>query len=156
MSAATGNTNCRAEAVQLYRPPLEGRSRKLIGGHQAAGPMVFSADLSNITSGADRFEAEAMPCLNNIFRAALRTVGKCARAEDAFRKAILKRGNRFTILSREPIAAPGCSRFSFIGVSHDRRKRLSYPCAACVRELSDDASTSAPIRAASSFICLLI
>jgi Sigma-70, region 4 len=31
-----------------------------------------------------------------------------------FRKSIFRRGDRFTVLSREPIAAPGCSRFSFI------------------------------------------
>jgi RNA polymerase sigma-70 factor (ECF subfamily) len=50
---------------------------------------AFQADLRKTPSEADRFEAEAVPYLNDIFRAALRMVGNRARAEDLVQEVYL-------------------------------------------------------------------
>jgi hypothetical protein len=84
-----------------------------------AGPMPREAppDVTRITDpegAADRFEAEAMPHMKDLYRMAIRMLGEPAQAEDVLQESIYKAGNLSTVSRAEQIAAHGCSVYSSI------------------------------------------
>jgi RNA polymerase sigma-70 factor (ECF subfamily) len=90
---------------------------------------VLSAtkDLSADPSIAERFEAEAMPHLNNIFRAAFRMVGDCARAEDVAQEVYLQAWQSFHRFEPGTNCHAWLFKILFHCVNHDRRKWLRFP-----------------------------
>jgi RNA polymerase sigma-70 factor, ECF subfamily len=88
---------------------------------------AFQADLRKTPSEADRFEAEAMPYLNDIFRAALRMVGNRARAEDLVQEAYLQAWKSFRRFEPGTNCRAWLFKILFHCVSHHRRKWLRSP-----------------------------
>ena len=90
---------------------------------------VLSAtkDLSADPSTAERFEAEAMPHLNNIFRAALRMVGDNARAEDVAQEVYLQAWQSFHRFEPGTNCHAWLFKILFHCVNHERRKWLRIP-----------------------------
>ena len=84
-------------------------------------------DLNNRQPEADRFEAEAMPHLNSIFRAALRMVGDTARAEDVVQEVYLKAWQSFHRFRPGTNCHAWLFKILFHCVNHDRRKWLRFP-----------------------------
>jgi RNA polymerase sigma-70 factor, ECF subfamily len=95
----------------------------------AIQPPVLMAtnDLSAAPSPAERFEAEAMPHLNNIFRAALRMVGDDARAEDVAQEVYLQAWKSFHRFEPGTNCHAWLFKILFHCVNHDRRKWLRFP-----------------------------
>jgi len=89
-------------------------------------PMATN-DLSPHRSPADRFEAEAMPHLHSIFRAAVRMVGDTARAEDVAQEVYLKAWQSFHRFQHGTNCHAWLFKILFHCVSHDRRKWLRFP-----------------------------
>ncbi len=83
--------------------------------------------LSAYQSPADRFEAEAMPQLHSIFRAALRMVGDSARAEDVAQEVYLKAWQSFHRCQQGTNCHAWLFKILFHCVNHDRRKWLRFP-----------------------------
>jgi len=83
--------------------------------------------LSTHRSPADRFEAEAMPHLNSIFRAALRMVGDSARAEDVAQEVYLKAWQSFHRFQEGTNCHAWLFKILFHCVNHERRKWLRFP-----------------------------
>ena len=94
----------------------------------ATQPPVLSAtnDLSADPSQAERFEAEALPHLNNIFRAALRMVGDNARAEDVAQEVYLQAWQSFQRFEPGTNCHAWLFKILFHCVNHDRRKWLRF------------------------------
>jgi RNA polymerase sigma-70 factor (ECF subfamily) len=84
-------------------------------------------DLITHQSPADRFEAEAMPHLNSIFRAALRMVGDSARAEDVTQEVYLKAWQSFHRFQPGTNCHAWLFKILFHCVNHDRRRWLRFP-----------------------------
>ena len=84
-------------------------------------------DLSTHQSPADRFEAEAMPHLNSIFRAALRMLGDSARAEDVAQEVYLKAWQSFHRFQQGTNCHAWLFKILFHCVNHDRRRWLRFP-----------------------------
>jgi RNA polymerase sigma-70 factor (ECF subfamily) len=83
--------------------------------------------LSPNKSPVERFEAEAMPHLNSIFRAALRMVGDSARAEDVVQEVYLKAWQSFHRFQHGTNCHAWLFKILFHCVNHDRRKWLRFP-----------------------------
>jgi RNA polymerase sigma-70 factor, ECF subfamily len=83
--------------------------------------------LSADSSPTERFEAEAMPHLNNIFRAALRMVGDNARAEDVAQEVYLQAWQSFHRFEPGTNCHAWLFKILFHCVNHDRRKWLRFP-----------------------------
>jgi RNA polymerase sigma-70 factor (ECF subfamily) len=83
--------------------------------------------LSADPSTAERFEAEAMPHLNNIFRAARRMVGDGARAEDVTQEVYLQAWQSFHRFEPGTNCHAWLFKILFHCVNHDRRKWFRFP-----------------------------
>jgi RNA polymerase sigma-70 factor (ECF subfamily) len=83
--------------------------------------------LSADSSPTERFEAEAMPHLNNIFRAALRMVGDNTRAEDVAQEVYLQAWQSFHRFEPGTNCHAWLFKILFHCVNHDRRKWLRFP-----------------------------
>jgi RNA polymerase sigma-70 factor (ECF subfamily) len=83
--------------------------------------------LSADPSTAERFEAEAMPHLNKIFRAALRMVDDSARAEDVAQEVYLQAWQSFHRFEPGTNCHAWLFKILFHCVNHERRKWLRIP-----------------------------
>jgi RNA polymerase sigma-70 factor (ECF subfamily) len=102
-----------------------------VGGPQAQEepkfPEAAANHLSAGQSSAERFEAEAMPHLPNIFRAALRMVGNSVRAEDVTQEVFLQAWRSFHRFEPGTNCHAWLFKILFHCVSQERRKWLRFP-----------------------------
>ena len=76
---------------------------------------------------ADRFEAEAMPHLNDIFRTAYRILGDRARAEDVVQDVFLQAWRSFQRFEAGTNCRAWLFKILFHCVHHHRRKWFRFP-----------------------------
>ena len=81
----------------------------------------------NQTSAADRFETEAMPHLNDIFRTATRILGDRARAEDVAQEVYLQAWKSFHRFEPGTNCRAWLFKILFHCVNHHRRKWFRFP-----------------------------
>ncbi len=74
-----------------------------------------------------RFEAEAMPHLNDIFRAASRMIGERARAEDVVQEVYLQAWKSFGRFETGTNCRAWLYKILFHCVNHHRRKWFRFP-----------------------------
>jgi RNA polymerase sigma-70 factor, ECF subfamily len=87
---------------------------------------AFALD-SSASSAADRFEAEAMPHLNDIFRTATRILGDQARAEDVAQEVYLQAWKSFHKFEPGTNCRAWLFKILFNCVNHHRRKWFRFP-----------------------------
>jgi RNA polymerase sigma-70 factor, ECF subfamily len=78
-------------------------------------------------STADRFEAEAMPHLNDVFRTATRILGDRARAEDVAQEVYLQAWKSFHRFEPGTNCRAWLFKILFHCVNHHRRKWFRFP-----------------------------
>ena len=78
-------------------------------------------------SAAERFEAEAMPHLNDIFRTASRILGDGARAEDVAQEVYLQAWKSFHRFESGTNCRAWLFKILFHCVNHHRRKWFRFP-----------------------------
>lgn len=78
-------------------------------------------------SAAERFEAEAMPHLNDIFRTAARILGDRARAEDVAQEVYLQAWKSFHRFESGTNCRAWLFKILFHCVNHHRRKWFRFP-----------------------------
>src|SRR5579884_2310098 len=83
-----------------------------------------SGVLTNEGSLSDRFESEAMPHLNDIFRTASRLLGDKARAEDVAQEVYLQAWKSFDRFEPGTNCRAWLFKILFHCVNHHRRKWL--------------------------------
>lgn len=86
----------------------------------------FASDNST-ASTADRFEAEAMPHLNDIFRTATRILGDKARAEDVAQEVYLQAWKSFHRFEPGTNCRAWLFKILFHCVNHHRRRWFRFP-----------------------------
>src|SRR5712692_8552853 len=79
------------------------------------------------TSAADRFDAEALPHLNDIFRTATRILGDKARAEDVAQEVYLQAWKSFHRFEPGTNCRAWLFKILFHCVNHHRRKWFRFP-----------------------------
>ena len=79
------------------------------------------------TSPAERFEAEAMPHLNDIFRTATRILGDRGRAEDVAQEVYLQAWKSFDRFEAGTNCRAWLYKILFHCVNHHRRKWFRFP-----------------------------
>jgi len=79
------------------------------------------------SSAAERFEAEAMPHLNDIFRTATRILGDRARAEDVAQEVYLQAWKSFHRFETGTNCRAWLFKILFHCVNHHRRKWFRFP-----------------------------
>jgi len=82
---------------------------------------------NSATSSADRFETEAMPHLNDIFRTATRILGDRARAEDVAQEVYLQAWKSFHRFEPGTNCRAWLFKILFHCVNHHRRKWFRFP-----------------------------
>jgi len=87
---------------------------------------TLSAD-NSASSAADRFETEAMPHLNDIFRTATRILGDKARAEDVAQEVYLQAWKSFHRFEPGTNCRAWMFKILFHCVNHHRRKWFRFP-----------------------------
>ena len=87
---------------------------------------AFALD-NSASSAADRFEAEAMPHLNDIFRSATRILGDRARAEDVAQEVYLQAWKSFHKFEPGTNCRAWLFKILFHCVNHHRRKWFRFP-----------------------------
>jgi RNA polymerase sigma-70 factor (ECF subfamily) len=89
-------------------------------------PMRQGVDSAGI-SATDRFDAEAMPHLNDIFRTATRLLGDRARAEDVAQEVYLQAWKSFHRFETGTNCRAWLFKILFHCVNHHRRKWFRFP-----------------------------
>jgi len=82
---------------------------------------------NSATSEADRFETEALPHLNDIFRTAARLLGDRARAEDVAQEVYLQAWKSFHKFEPGTNCRAWLFKILFHCVNHHRRKWFRFP-----------------------------
>jgi len=90
------------------------------GGQSAPGVVP-------IASASDRFETEAMPHLNDLFRTALRLTGERGSAEDVLQEVYLQAWRSFDRFATGTNCRAWLYKILFHCVSHHRRKWFRFP-----------------------------
>lgn len=96
------------------------------------------------TSAQTRFDAEAMPHLNDIFRAASRMLGDRSRAEDVTQEVYLQAWKSFSQFETGTNCKAWLYRILFNCLSHHRRKWLRFPLIKDSEEFLTDSIASSP------------
>ena len=104
------------------QPIADNRANPVILGF----PMRLSNEAVEIPA-ADRFEVEAMPHLNDIFRTATRLVGDRARAEDVAQEVYLQAWKSFHRFEPGTNCRAWLFKILFHCVGHHRRKWFRFP-----------------------------
>lgn len=90
-----------------------------------AGGEKFAVTLAELTA-AERFDVEAMPHMNDIFRTASRLTGDRARAEDAVQEVYLQAWKSFHRFESGTNCRAWLFKILFHCVNHQRRKWLRF------------------------------
>jgi RNA polymerase sigma-70 factor (ECF subfamily) len=90
-------------------------------------PDAAETDSACGASMADRFESEAMPHLNDIFRTALRLVGDRAKAEDVAQEVYLQAWKSFDRFESGTNCRAWLFKILFHCINHQRRKWFRFP-----------------------------
>ena len=85
------------------------------------------ATFGSAATAHDRFEAEAMPHLNDIFRTAVRLVGEHARAEDVVQDVYFEAWKSFHRFEPGTNCRAWLFKILFHCVNHHRRKWFRFP-----------------------------
>lgn len=93
----------------------------------SAGGTTPPAASSTDTPAQARFDAEAMPHLNDIFRAASRILGDRSRAEDVTQEVYLQAWKSFSKFEIGTNCKAWLYRILFNCLSHHRRKWFRFP-----------------------------
>jgi RNA polymerase sigma-70 factor (ECF subfamily) len=80
-----------------------------------------------IASASDRFETEAMPHLNDLFRTALRLTGERGSAEDVLQEVYMQAWRSFDRFETGTNCRAWLYKILFHCVSHHRRKWFRFP-----------------------------
>ena len=91
-----------------------------------AGEARGLAAMQSLTS-SERFEAEAMPHLNDLFRSATRMVGDRGRAEDVVQEVFMQAWKSFDKFQTGTNCRAWLYRILFHCVNHHRRKWFRFP-----------------------------
>ena len=86
-----------------------------------------AATWTPVDSAANRFETEAMPHLNDIFRTATRVLGDRARAEDVAQEVYLQAWKSFHRFEPGTNCRAWLFKILFHCVNHHRRKWFRFP-----------------------------
>ncbi len=86
-----------------------------------------SHDTEQAANARERFEAEAMPHLNDLFRTASRLTGNRERAEDAVQETYLQAWRSFNRFQPGTNCRAWMFKILFHCVQHDRRKWFRFP-----------------------------
>ena len=95
-------------------------------------------------SATDRFEAEAMPHLNDIFRTATRLLGERARAEDIVQEVYLQAWKSFHRFEPGTNCRAWLFKILFHCVNHHRRKWFRFPLLKETEEFLEANLTASP------------
>jgi RNA polymerase sigma-70 factor (ECF subfamily) len=91
------------------------------------GSPSTDASVERERSTEERFEAEAMPHLNDIFRTALRMTGERGNAEDVIQEVFLQAWRSFERFEAGTNCRAWLYKILFHCVSHQRRKWFRFP-----------------------------
>ncbi|MDX2154204.1 MAG: sigma-70 family RNA polymerase sigma factor [Bryobacteraceae bacterium] len=91
----------------------------------AAGVAAHESDTAGAVSG--RFETEAMPHINDLFRTALRLTGERGRAEDVVQEVYLQAWKSFNRFEPGTNCRAWLFKILFHCAHHDRRKWFRFP-----------------------------
>ena len=94
-------------------------------GHPPFAPI--SSDTHGYQSLDERFETEAMPHLNDLFRTALRMTGERGQAEDVLQEVYLQAWRSFDRFEAGTNCRAWLYKILFHCVSHQRRKWFRFP-----------------------------
>jgi RNA polymerase sigma-70 factor (ECF subfamily) len=95
-------------------------------------------------SFASRFDEEAMPHLNDLFRTATRTLGDRARAEDVVQETYLQAWKSFASFEPGTNCRAWLFKILFHCVHHHRRKNLRFPVVREPNDMIDETLASVP------------
>jgi RNA polymerase sigma-70 factor (ECF subfamily) len=90
-------------------------------------PFAPTSETRNDLSFEERFETEAMPHLNDLFRTALRMTGERGHAEDVLQEVYLQAWRSFDRFEVGTNCRAWLYKILFHCVSHQRRKWLRFP-----------------------------
>src|SRR5215470_16350553 len=111
----------------MERPPS---TERMTAGQVFESQSQTQVDHSAILAAmsiAERFEAEAMPHLNDIFRAASRILGERGRAEDVAQEVYLQAWKSFHRFETGTNCKAWLYKILFHCVNHHRRKLFRFP-----------------------------
>lgn len=100
--------------------------------------------MPNLTSIADRFEAEAMPHMADLFRTATRVLGERSRAEDVVQEVYLQAWKSFHRFEPGTNCRAWLFKILFHCVNHHRRKWFRFPLLKETEEFLETNLTYAP------------
>ena len=100
--------------------------------------------MPNLTSSADRFEAEAMPHIADLFRTATRVLGDRSRAEDVVQEVYLQAWKSFHRFEPGTNCRAWLFKILFHCVNHHRRKWFRFPLLKETEEFLETNLTYAP------------
>lgn len=93
----------------------------------AHGNLTSVTQMPDRRTASDRFESEAMPHLNDLFRTAMRMMGERARAEDVLQEAYLQAWKSFDRFETGTNCRAWLFKILFHCVNHHRRKWFRFP-----------------------------
>src|SRR6185369_10221564 len=96
-------------------------------GGSAPPFLQAAAPVQDDRSPEQRFEAEAMPHLNDLFRTALRMTGERGQAEDILQEVYLQAWRSFDRFSAGTNCRAWLYKILFHCVSHHRRRWFRFP-----------------------------
>ena len=109
-----------------------------------AGESRGLAAMKSLTS-SERFEMEAMPHLNDLFRSATRMVGEQSRAEDVVQEVFLQAWKSFDKFQTGTNCRAWLYKILFHCVNHQRRKWFRFPVLRETEEFIEANLAAAPI-----------
>jgi RNA polymerase sigma-70 factor (ECF subfamily) len=129
----------------MYMPGSETAERRMADDFSRTVAPFASDNAADRT--ADRFEAEAMPHLNDIFRTATRILGDKTRAEDVAQEVYLQAWKSFHRFEAGTNCRAWLFKILFHCVNHHRRKWFRFPLLKETEEfIEDNLACAEPIR----------
>ena len=105
---------------------------------------AFESEVSLRLGASNRFEAEAMPHMNDLYRAATRVLGESARAEDVVQEVYLQAWKSFHRFEAGTNCRAWMFKILFHCINHHRRKWFRFPLLKETGEFLESNLTYAP------------
>lgn len=134
-------------ASQAIEHWMNDDSARAAGASTNPGILGFPPRHSNAAAeipAAERFEVEAMPHMNDIFRTATRLLGERARAEDIVQEVFLQAWKSFHRFEPGTNCRAWLFKILFHCVNHHRRKWFRFPLLKETEEFLEAKLTSSP------------